>query len=72
MIDAQTTVNALLIQHPSTITVLNELGIDACCGGASTLEEVAANDGLDLQALLATLQQAIYHAAADRDQRGLT
>ena len=45
--------------HPRTVTVLNHLGIDACCGGAATIRDAAARDGVEL----ATLMQALHDAA---------
>jgi iron-sulfur cluster repair protein YtfE (RIC family) len=41
------------------VSVLNEHGIDSCCGGAESLAHVAERDGLDLPALLAALESAI-------------
>ena len=58
-IDPKTTVNQLLIDHPVVIKVLNDFGVDACCGGASTLEEAATNDNIDLDTLLAALERLI-------------
>ena len=63
-IDPKTTVNQLLIDHPVVIKVLNDFGVDACCGGASTLEEAAANDNIDLDTLLAAIEHMLARDAA--------
>ena len=40
-IDTTVTVNDVLVQHPEAVSVFNEFGIDACCGGDASLEEAA-------------------------------
>jgi len=57
-IDAGITVNEMLRLHPATVSVLNAFGIDACCGGAASLDEAARRDGVDLDALLNALVAA--------------
>jgi regulator of cell morphogenesis and NO signaling len=49
------TENDAIRHYPETITVFNDFGIDACCGGAVPLAEAARRDGADLDALLAAL-----------------
>jgi regulator of cell morphogenesis and NO signaling len=51
-------VNDVIREYPSTITVLNELGIDACCGGAASIDEAARRDGVEPGVLLAALRDA--------------
>jgi len=58
-IDPRITINELLLRYPSAVSVLNELGIDSCCGGAESLAHVGERDGLDLPALLAALESAM-------------
>ena len=53
------TVNDVLQRHPETVAVFNEFGIDACCGGAYSLDEAASRDGADAAALLAALRSAV-------------
>ena len=60
-ITAEDTVNDVVRQHPATLPIFNEFGIDSCCGGGVALAVAAARDGVDLQVLLARL-----NAAADK------
>jgi regulator of cell morphogenesis and NO signaling len=50
------TVNEILLRYPSAVTVMNAHGIDSCCGGAITLEAVAREHELDLDAITADLE----------------
>jgi regulator of cell morphogenesis and NO signaling len=54
-IDPEWSVNELLRRHPATASVLNEFGVDSCCGGASSLADAARDGQLDLTALLGAL-----------------
>ena len=63
-IDTTVTVNDVLVQHPEAVSVFNEFGIDACCGGDASLEEAAQRDGANVQALIAALNALI--AGEDR------
>lgn len=57
-IDAERTVNEVIRTHPATVEVFNRFGVDACCGGASTIEEAAYRDRVSPDELLAALNQA--------------
>lgn len=58
-INPEWSVNELLLRHPETARVLNERGVDTCCGGGDSLAEAArAGDG-DLDALLGALAAAV-------------
>ena len=57
-ITAETTVNEAATHFPATLRVFGAWGIDACCGGAKPMAEVAERHGLDLDALLAELREA--------------
>ena len=52
------TVNDLLREAPAAALVLNQFGIDTCCGGSLSLAEAAASVGLPLPTLLASLRVA--------------
>jgi len=52
------TVNETIAHHPRTITVFNLFGIDACCGGAATIRDAAARDGVSLTTLMQALRDA--------------
>lgn len=45
--------------HPASIPVFNVFGVDACCGGAASLEDAARSVGADPESLLEALQRAI-------------
>jgi regulator of cell morphogenesis and NO signaling len=55
-IDPTLTVNDVIARDPETLGIFKTFGIDACCGGAKTVEEVARRHGIDLDALLAALE----------------
>jgi regulator of cell morphogenesis and NO signaling len=62
-IDPGMSVNDAIREHPSTIAVFNQLGIDACCGGAASIDEAARRDGVDVAVLLAALRDAASRGA---------
>jgi iron-sulfur cluster repair protein YtfE (RIC family) len=43
----QMTVNETIRRFPATVEIFNRYGIDACCGGAATVEDAAVRDGAD-------------------------
>ncbi len=45
--------------YPETLPVLAKYKIDLCCGGMHSLEEVAEKHGVDLEALLRELDDAL-------------
>ena len=53
------TVNEIAALEPATIAVFNELGIDACCGGALPLADAAREAGIEPEALLWALSLAV-------------
>jgi len=61
-IDTTVTVNDVLVQHPEAVSVFNEFGIDACCGGDASLEEAAQRHGANVQALIAALNALVAGA----------
>jgi regulator of cell morphogenesis and NO signaling len=40
------TINEIVSDQPAALAVLQRFGIDACCGGALTLAEAAARQGV--------------------------
>jgi iron-sulfur cluster repair protein YtfE (RIC family) len=66
-IQADATVEQILLSYPATAVVFNSFGIDVCCGGGAVLSVAAEHEGIDLQLLLAALERA---ASSDRDERG--
>ncbi len=57
-IPASMTVNEAIRRFPGTVAVFNAFGVDACCGGAASIEEAARRDGADVAELLAALRAA--------------
>jgi regulator of cell morphogenesis and NO signaling len=57
------TVNDVIRTSPRTIEVFNRFGIDACCGGASTLAEAGARDGADIASLVREVLRVVREAA---------
>lgn len=55
-------VNDAISLYPETISVFNDFGIDACCGGAVAIAEAARRDGADLDELMAALAAILEEA----------
>jgi len=49
------TINDLVLRYPRLLPVLNDLGIDSCCGGANPLGEVIERHRLDANLIVAEL-----------------
>jgi regulator of cell morphogenesis and NO signaling len=62
-IDSGMSVNDVIRRYPSTMAVFNRLGIDACCGGAASIDEAARRDGVAPSVLLAALREAAFCGA---------
>lgn len=58
-VDPTATVNEILVKYPETVSVFNQFGIDACCGGAASLEEAASRDGADVDRLIRALDAIV-------------
>ncbi|MGC8551154.1 MAG: iron-sulfur cluster repair di-iron protein [Acidobacteriaceae bacterium] len=50
-------VREIVVEHPETIPVLEQLGIDYCCGGQHTLAEACVNRGLSPATVLEELDR---------------
>jgi regulator of cell morphogenesis and NO signaling len=44
--------------HPAALAVFKKMGVNHCCGAHLSLTEAAASAGIQLDALLAALDQA--------------
>jgi iron-sulfur cluster repair protein YtfE (RIC family) len=62
-VDPTATVNEILVKYPETVSVFNEFGIDACRGGAASIEAAARRDGADVDRLVRALDAIIQVAA---------
>ncbi len=56
------TVGNIVVKHPSLGRILEDAGIDYCCGGKKPLQQACQEKSLDPEALLAKLQQALLDA----------
>jgi regulator of cell morphogenesis and NO signaling len=66
--DLDTPVPDWVIEHPETLAVFQELGIDYCCGGKS-LAFACRQRGLDAQAVLATLLRRLAASRQDDSRK---
>jgi regulator of cell morphogenesis and NO signaling len=55
----QDTVGNVVARKPALSRIFEQEGIDYCCGGKKTLNEVCQKKGIDPQALLATLEASL-------------
>lgn len=62
--DGATSVPDWVIDHPETLAVFEELGIDTSCGGRS-LEYACRERGLELHEVLARLRDCIEARAGE-------
>lgn len=56
-IGKNTTVNEVLKISRQSLKVFNKYGIDACCGGAETLEATAKKKKVDVEKLMKELNE---------------
>lgn len=52
-------INDVIKKYPPSIAVFNEFRVDSCCGGGQSIEKTAAADGIDVDALLQALNEAV-------------
>jgi regulator of cell morphogenesis and NO signaling len=57
-IDLDRTLSELVLEQPARAQLFEELELDYCCGGQSSLAEVAAQRGLDARTLAVALEAA--------------
>lgn len=53
------TINEIVARYPATIPVFNRFGMDTCCGGGVSVYDAAQRDGIDVEAVLAALREAV-------------
>lgn len=70
-VTADTMVRELVGRYPQTRAVIEERGIDYCCGGGQSLSDAAKKHGLELPALVAALTKTLQTRAvrAEPSQR---
>jgi regulator of cell morphogenesis and NO signaling len=63
MIETTKTVREIALEQPASIRVFERYGIDYCCGGRKPIEEACSTKGLDVERVIAALEEA---AAGDQ------
>lgn len=61
-LDCSLTVNEIVARHPGTVAVFTAWGVDTCCGGKHSVDEVVRRHALDGHALCQALEAAIRAA----------
>ena len=61
-VDPTMTINEIVARYPATIPVFNRFGMDTCCGGGVSVSDAARRDGIDVEAVLAALREAVDHS----------
>ena len=56
-IHAGMSVNEVIRLYPASISIFNELGVDACCGGAASLADAATDANVSLSTMLSALNE---------------
>ena len=59
MFDASRTIKEIVALHPETIAVFKRFGFDACCGGGVRVDEAALRDGIDVDEVVAALNESL-------------
>ncbi|MFP5204758.1 MAG: iron-sulfur cluster repair di-iron protein [Acidobacteriota bacterium] len=67
MIETTKTVRDIALEQPASIRVFERFGIDYCCGGRKPIEDACANKGLDVEKVLAALEEAAAGNQAPAD-----
>ena len=58
-LDTRMTVNEIVARYAETIPVFNRFGMDTCCGGGVSVDQAARREGVEVEAVLAALQEAV-------------
>jgi regulator of cell morphogenesis and NO signaling len=58
-IDQELSVNEVMKRYPATMEIFNRFGIDTCCGANASVTEAARRDGVDVEALLEAIRDAL-------------
>jgi regulator of cell morphogenesis and NO signaling len=66
MLDSSWTINEAIANFPETVAVFNAFGIDTCCGGDETIEAASRDGEVDLDALMARLQEFAVRSTETR------
>jgi iron-sulfur cluster repair protein YtfE (RIC family) len=63
-IEPTSMISDVIQKHPTTAGVFNYFGIDACCGGHSTVGNAAADEFVDAESLVVALRAAVRYETA--------
>ena len=66
-LSVESTVGGIVLKSPGLSGLLEELGIDYCCGGRKTLEAVCAEKGLDPKEIISRLESTTGSAESRVD-----
>lgn len=51
-------INDVIKRYPKTIGIFNKFNVDSCCGGGQSIDKTAKTGGVNIEALLAALNEA--------------
>lgn len=63
------TVREIAINHPETVRVFENLGIDYCCGGKRPLEEACSRAKLPIETVIEQLKQVEENSVSSEDRQ---
>lgn len=68
------TLGQLVLERPIRARIFEELGLDYCCGGQSTLTQACAERGLNVESVLARIEESdsADHNVSEVDVAGMT
>jgi len=52
-------INDVIKKYPKTIKIFHDYEVDSCCGGGKSIEKTATADGVDIDALLISLNTVV-------------
>ena len=67
MIETTKTVRDIALEQPASIRVFERFGIDYCCGGRKPIEEACSAKGLEVERVIAALEEAAAGNQAPAD-----
>lgn len=67
-ISGNTSVAEVVIQYPQTRRLLEEMGIDYCCGGKHSLKDACSKAGLPWQNVIGKLKETIEQSVSEKSQ----
>ena len=59
LFDVSRTIKEIVAAHPETTPVFTRFGFDTCCGGGVRVDEAARRDGVDVNEVIAALNESL-------------